>query len=70
MPVFKLLERIGNFEVKDMYNTFNMGIGMIVVVNKEIADNVVTYLNNDLNEKAYIIGEIIEGKSGVDLCKI
>jgi len=67
LPVFKLLERVGNFEKIQMYNTFNMGIGMVIAVNDDSANNIIKYLN-EKNEKAYIIGEIVEGESGVDLC--
>ncbi|MEN8907273.1 MAG: phosphoribosylformylglycinamidine cyclo-ligase [Clostridiales bacterium] len=67
LPIFKLLERVGGFEKINMYNTFNMGIGMVIAVNNESAENIVKYLDEQ-NEKAYIIGEIIEGESGVDIC--
>jgi phosphoribosylformylglycinamidine cyclo-ligase len=67
LPVFKLLERVGSFERLNMFNTFNMGIGMVIAVDDEIANDIIKYLN-DNNEKAYIIGDIVEGDSGVDIC--
>lgn len=67
LPVFELLEQIGNISEKDMYNTFNMGIGMVMAVESSIANDVVAYLK-EKNEKAYIIGELIKGDAGVDIC--
>ncbi|MDF2524249.1 MAG: phosphoribosylformylglycinamidine cyclo-ligase, partial [Clostridiales bacterium] len=52
---------------RDIYNTFNMGIGMVLAVDSSIADDIVKYLNNE-TEQAYMIGEIVKGDSGVDLC--
>lgn len=67
LPVFKLLKKIGDIKEPDIYNTFNMGIGMVMAVEAEIANDIVKYLNRE-NEEAYIIGEIIKGGAGVDLC--
>lgn len=67
LPVFELLGKIGNLERNTMYNTFNMGIGMVLAVEENIAEEILTYLNGK-NETAYIIGEIIEGIAGVDIC--
>ena len=50
-----------------MYNTYNMGVGMSVVVPKEQADKAVEILNAN-GEKAYIMGEIVKGDEGVILC--
>jgi len=67
LPIFDLLQSLGNISEKDMFNTFNMGIGMAIAVDREIADEVVAYLNKD-KENAYIIGEIVSGKSEVEIC--
>ena len=67
LPIFDLLQSLGNISEKDMFNTFNMGIGMAIAVDREIADEVVAYLNKD-KENAYIIGEIVRGKSEVEIC--
>lgn len=67
LPVFKLLQEVGEIKEKDIYNTFNMGIGMVMAVDKEIAGDVVNYLAG-MNEKAYIIGEITAGEAGVEIC--
>ncbi len=64
--VFKALQSIGDIDNKEMYRTFNMGIGMILVVPENDYKNVLD-LANELGEDAYLIGEIIDGNSGVIL---
>lgn len=58
--IFKLIQTRGNIPERDMYNTFNMGIGMAVVVPANQAEKAINILNQ-AGEKAYEIGEIIEG---------
>lgn len=65
--IFKLLREKGRIEEKVMYNTFNMGIGMVAAVNWADEDHVLKILK-DTGEKAYKIGEIRTGNSGVTLC--
>jgi phosphoribosylformylglycinamidine cyclo-ligase len=67
LPIFKILQEMGNLSEKDMYNTFNMGIGMVIAVSPEESEDVIKLLNN-LGEKAYEIGKISEGENGVELC--
>ncbi|WHH58186.1 phosphoribosylformylglycinamidine cyclo-ligase [Petroclostridium sp. X23] len=67
LPIFKLLQDLGNISERDMYNTFNMGIGMLMAVEASQADEMLKYLK-DKQENAFIIGEIIEGDNGVDIC--
>ncbi|MGE5330113.1 MAG: phosphoribosylformylglycinamidine cyclo-ligase [Deltaproteobacteria bacterium] len=67
LPIFNLIQDLGNIEEKEMFNTFNMGIGMVVVVDSSIAEEVISYISS-IGEKAYLIGEIIEGEAGVELC--
>lgn len=67
LPVFTLLQQVGEIKERDIYNTFNMGIGMVLAVDNNIANDVLYYLKN-INENAYVIGEVIEGEAGVDLC--
>ncbi|MFR3919062.1 MAG: AIR synthase-related protein, partial [Hominenteromicrobium sp.] len=52
---------------RDMFNTFNMGVGMCMAVSKETADAAIKALN-DAGEKAFVIGEVVEGDEGVILC--
>lgn len=67
LPIFSLLQRQGNIPEHDMYNTFNMGIGMCLAVAKEDADASLDCLAAG-GEKAAVIGEIISGDEGVVLC--
>ena len=62
--IFKLLQRVGNIPEHDMYNTFNMGIGMMMVVDKADADKAVEILKQN-GENAFVIGEVITGDEGV-----
>ena len=66
-PVFSLMQDMGNVAEEDMYNTFNMGIGMVIAVDSEILDSVVSYLN-ELGEKAYYIGDIEKGEGQIKIC--
>jgi phosphoribosylformylglycinamidine cyclo-ligase len=66
LPIFKLIEETGSIPEKDMFNTFNMGIGMIAAVPKEEAEKAVKVLEG-MGEKAYIIGTVEEGANGVEL---
>lgn len=67
LPVFKLLQKLGNIDEKHIFNTFNMGIGMVIAVDRDEADSLLKYLNRD-KEEAYAIGEIIKGEAGLDIC--
>ena len=63
LPIFDVLQKTGNIPERDMFNTYNMGVGMSIVVSKNDADKALEILND-----AYIIGEIIKGEGGVVLC--
>ena len=58
LPIFKLIQKVGGIDERDMFNTFNMGVGMSVVVAKEDAERAVEILNAN-GENAYIIGQIV-----------
>ena len=64
-PLFAKMQRKADISYQKMCNTFNMGIGMVLCVDKAIANNVVAYLNSQ-GETAYIIGKVIKGE-GVSL---
>ena len=66
LPIFKLLQQKGNIPERDMFNTFNMGIGMVAVVAENDADTALSVLK-DAGENAVIIGEITDSE-GVILC--
>ncbi len=65
--IFDLIAKTGNIPERDMYNTFNMGVGMTVVVSKEEAARAIEALQAQ-GEDAYLLGEIVEGNEGVILC--
>jgi len=67
LPIFNLLQKNGNIGERDMYNTFNMGIGMVIAVDPDKADEVVAFLEIQ-DTQAYVIGEVIRGEAGVDIC--
>ncbi len=67
LPIFELMQKRGNVERKHMYNTFNMGIGMIMVADKENADKALKTIEA-MGEKAYIIGKVTKGKEEVEIC--
>jgi phosphoribosylformylglycinamidine cyclo-ligase len=58
------MQRVGNISEHDMYNTFNMGVGMVVAVSKSDADKALEVLKAN-GEDAVILGEVIEGEKGV-----
>ena len=65
-PIFNLLQKEGNIPERDMYNTYNMGVGMAVIVTKETADKAIEVLKAEGCD-AYVIGEIIEGEDKIIL---
>ena len=64
LPIFDLIAKTGNIPERDMFNTFNMGVGMSIVVAKEDAEKAVEVLKAN-GEDAYIIGEIIKSEDKV-----
>ena len=64
LPIFQLIQEVGNIPERDMFNTFNMGVGMCVVVSRQEADKAVEVLRSR-GEKAKIIGEIQKGEHTV-----
>lgn len=66
LPVFRYLQETGNIPERDMFNTFNMGVGMIAVVAKEDAEKALSVLQS-AGEDAYVIGEVVAGTDGVIL---
>ena len=64
LPIFKLIQQVGGISERDMFNTFNMGVGMSIVVNKADAEKALEILKA-AGEDAYIIGTVIESDEGV-----
>ena len=67
LPIFDLIAKVGNIPERDMFNTFNMGVGMSVVVAKEDADKALDILRAN-GEDAYVIGEIIAAEEKIKIC--
>ena len=67
LPVFDLIAETGGIPEREMYNTFNMGVGMSIVVPKEEADKALAVLREN-GEDAYLMGEIAQGEDRVVLC--
>ena len=67
-PVFDIIAREGKIPERDMYNTFNMGVGMCAVVAKEDTGRALAALAVNGAADAYICGEIARGEGGVELC--
>lgn len=67
LPIFKVLQAEGKIPLRDMYNTFNMGVGMSVIVAAESADQALAVLRRE-GEKPYVMGEIVSGDEGVIIC--
>ena len=67
LPIFKLIQKVGNISEHDMFNTFNMGVGMSVVVAKENAAKAIEILKSS-GVEAYLLGEIVKSDDGVVLC--
>lgn len=61
-PIFTLMQELGDIKEKEMYRTFNMGVGMTLIVPSEIVDSVIEEANK-IGEKAYLIGEIRESEN-------
>ena len=66
-PIFPLLSRMGGISERDMFNTFNMGTGMVLVAAKDSADKALAALHS-LGQEAGVIGEIVLDEEKVELC--
>ena len=67
LPIFELLAKTGNISERDMFNTFNMGVGMSIVVSKADADKALETLKAN-GEDAYVIGEIVKSEDKIEIC--
>lgn len=67
LPIFDLIKRSGDIPERDMFNTFNMGVGMIVSVDKNDADKAIEALKA-AGEDAYVLGELVAAEDGVIIC--
>ena len=67
LPIFDLIQKTGNIPERDMFNTYNLGVGMSVIVNPTEADEAVRVLRAN-GVDAYIMGEVVPGEGGVEIC--
>ena len=67
LPIFTLLQETGDIAEEMMYNTYNMGIGMIVAINPDQVDKTLKAIEK-AGETAYVVGRIEAGEKGVTLC--
>ena len=66
LPIFDIIAREGNVPERDMFNTYNMGVGMTVTVDPADVDKALEILRAH-GEDAYVLGEVVEGEKGVEL---
>ncbi|MEE1056400.1 MAG: phosphoribosylformylglycinamidine cyclo-ligase [Acutalibacteraceae bacterium] len=64
LPIFNIIQREGDISEHDMYNTFNMGVGMVIAIDKNDVDTALQVLEN-AGEKAFVLGEVIAGDKEV-----
>ena len=67
LPIFDLIAKVGGISERDMFNTFNMGVGMSIVVPANEVDTALEILK-ECGEDAYVIGEIVESDSKITIC--
>lgn len=67
LPIFDLIQKTGNIPERDMFNTFNMGVGLCVAVSKETAQKAMDAFR-EAGEEALVLGEVTQGDEGVVLC--
>lgn len=67
LPIFDLIQKTGSISERDMFNTYNMGVGMSITIDKNDADKALEILKN-AGEDAYIIGETVKGDDKISIC--
>ena len=67
LPIYDIIQREGNIPERDMFNTYNMGVGMTITVAREDAGRALEILRASGEEGAYVLGEIVRGEKGVEL---
>ena len=67
LPIFELIQKTGSIPERDMFNTFNMGVGMSVVVSEQEADKALAVLRAN-GQEAYAIGHVVESQDKVRIC--
>ncbi len=67
LPIFNLIAKIGDIPERDMFNTFNMGVGMTCIVSPEDVEKTIEVLRN-AGEDAYVLGNVTRSNDGVEIC--
>ena len=67
LPIFDLIAKAGNIPERDMFNTYNMGVGMSIVVSAQDAQRTVEILKEQ-GEDAYVIGTIVASEDKIEIC--
>ena len=67
LPIFNMIQKLGDVSEHDMFNTYNMGIGLMLAVNRDSADAAIAAIEK-CGESACVVGEITDGEKGVDIC--
>ncbi|MEG1871179.1 MAG: AIR synthase-related protein, partial [Peptostreptococcaceae bacterium] len=65
--IFKMIENFNSIDERELHKSFNMGVGLVFIVDSEKAQEIVDYINTT-EESAYIIGEVVDTHEGVELC--
>ena len=66
LPIFQEIQKVGEISEHDMFNTFNMGVGMIAIVSSEDAGTALQVLT-EAGEDAYVIGKVAQGSKEVEI---
>ena len=67
LPIFNMIQKLGDVSEHDMFNTYNMGIGLMLAVNRDSADAAIAAIEK-CGESACVVGKITDGEKGVDIC--
>lgn len=67
LPIFNMIQKLGDVSEYDMFNTYNMGIGLMLAVSRDSADAAIAAIEK-CGESACVVGEITDGEKGVDIC--
>ena len=67
LPIFDLIAERGGIPERDMFNTFNMGVGMTAIVSAADADRALEILKEE-GEDAYILGDVVQSEESVEIC--
>jgi len=67
LPIFNFIKKTGNIDIDEMYSTFNMGVGIVMTVDKTDVDSIIKFLESNGN-KGCVIGEVVKGEGDIKIC--